>query len=116
MLKLTKTINKFFLLFKTMIKSIIKEIKMSDNELTIIRKYAVIPVDDTEGFDLKVFDEMDKIIGEYLIRYQEIIDDIIYKNIPTSILQVMKLRIENELMERRLKENDNKNHGGIKNE
>ena len=37
-----------------------------------------------------------------MIKYANLIDDYIYKNIPTNVLQGMKLKIENELMERTL--------------
>ena len=39
-----------------------------------------------------------------ILDYPELIE--FYKNIPTNVLQVMKLKIENELIERKLKEND----------
>lgn len=39
----------------------------------------------------------------YLIKKQELLEDFIYKNLETSILQGMKLKIENELLQRKLK-------------
>lgn len=43
---------------------------------------------------------------QYILEYKKLVEDFMYKNIPTHILKAMKLKIENELIERKLKEND----------
>ena len=43
-------------------------------------------------------------ITEYEIKKRELLEDFIYKNLETKILQGMKLKIENELLQRKLKE------------
>lgn len=40
---------------------------------------------------------------QHEIKKQELLEDFVYKNLETSILQAMKLKIENELFERILK-------------
>lgn len=47
-------------------------------------------------------DYMTKIVSHMIIKKAELIDDFIYKNLDTHILQAMKLKIENELMQRNL--------------
>ena len=42
----------------------------------------------------------------YILEYRKLVEDFMYKNIPTHILKAMKLKIENELIERKLKEDD----------
>lgn len=42
---------------------------------------------------------------QYILDYRRLVEDFMYKNIPTHILKAMKLKIENELIERKLKEN-----------
>lgn len=44
---------------------------------------------------------------QYIIKKQELIEDYIYKSLKTSTLQTMKLKIENELLYRELKEQTN---------
>ena len=44
--------------------------------------------------------------AQYILEYRKLVEDFMYKNIPTHILKAMKLKIENELIERKLKEND----------
>ncbi|MDD3238255.1 MAG: hypothetical protein PHV37_09190 [Candidatus Gastranaerophilales bacterium] len=46
---------------------------------------------------------MGKVVTDFVVKKAEIIDDFIYKNLETNILEMMKLKIENELMTRRLK-------------
>lgn len=51
-------------------------------------------------------DRLTRMVHQMVIKKNEIIDDFIYKNLETHILQAMKLKIENELMERKLKFNE----------
>ena len=78
---------------------------MSDN-FHILKRQIKISNKDDEGFNIVETNELDKIIREFAVKYAKFVDDYIYKNIPTNVLQVMKLKIENELLERKLKEND----------
>ncbi len=77
---------------------------MKDN-LYIKRKLA-ISNEDNEGLYIVETNELDKITREFAVKYANLVDEYIYKNIPTNILQEMKLKIENELLERKLKAND----------
>lgn len=58
-------------------------------------------------FELQEVTEVDNILKKITtksqLEYAKMLDDYIYKNIPTNILQGMKLKIENELLERKLK-------------
>jgi hypothetical protein len=55
-------------------------------------------------------DEVHRQFLQHEIKKQELIEDFVYKNLETNILQAMKLKIENELFERRLKgERNNEN-------
>ena len=71
--------------------------------LTIINK-------DDYGFEISEAKEVNNIFQgfstKFQIEYAKMLDDYIYKNIPTNVLEGMKLKIENELMERKLKDND----------
>lgn len=49
------------------------------------------------------FWELEKYARNIIIEKTKLIDDFIYKNLETNVLQSMKLKIENELLERRLK-------------
>lgn len=90
-------------------KNILENKIMIDNfyrtktTLTIINK-------DDYGFELSVAKEVNNILQglstKIQIEYAKMLDDYIYKNIPTNVLEGMKLKIENELMERKLKGND----------
>ena len=40
------------------------------------------------------------------LKKQQLIEDFIYKHLETHTLELMKLKIENELLERRLKESE----------
>lgn len=40
------------------------------------------------------------------LKKQQLIDDFVYKHLETHTLELMKLKIENELLERRLKESE----------
>lgn len=57
-----------------------------------------------------IFSEIDNSLSnyaaQYILEYKKLVEDFMYKNIPTHILKAMKLKIENELIERKLKEND----------
>lgn len=55
---------------------------------------------------LVIQERMNKAVQNFMMKKAELLDDYIYKNLETSVLQGMKLKIENELLERRLKEND----------
>lgn len=49
-------------------------------------------------------EKMNEVVQNFMIEKAKLLDDYIYKNLETSILQGMKLKIENELLERRLKQ------------
>lgn len=52
----------------------------------------------------------DRFCTQMLIKKQQLVDDFIYKRLETNVLSAMKVKIENELLERRMKEsktNDN---------
>lgn len=53
---------------------------------------------------LIIRDKMNKITRDLILKKAELLDDFIYKNLETNTLQGMKLKIENELMERKLKD------------
>ena len=78
---------------------------MTDNYQILKRKLAISNKDD-KGFNIVETDELDKITREFVVKYANLVDEYIYKNIPTNVLQGMKLKIENELLERKLKGND----------
>lgn len=61
---------------------------------------------DNEGFNVVELNELPRVTREIAVKYANLVDEYIYKNIPTNILQGMKLKIENELLERKLKEYD----------
>lgn len=73
---------------------------MTDN-FQILKQQIKISSRDDEGFSMVVTNEFDRIAREITIKYAKLVDDYIYKNIPTNILQGMKLKIENELLERK---------------
>ena len=77
---------------------------MIDKELN--RAFIINKCDENE----LIFTECNKYLSnyaaQYILEYRKLVEDFIYKNIPTNVLQVMKLKIENELIERKLKEND----------
>lgn len=78
---------------------------MEDKEQIFKRKFVISNKDD-EGFNMVEINELDRITREFAVKYANLVDEYIYKNIPTNILQGMKLKIENELLERKLKEYD----------
>lgn len=49
-------------------------------------------------------EKLDRAAHEYIIKKQSLIEDYIYKNLETSVLEAMKCKIENELLERRMKD------------
>lgn len=51
-----------------------------------------------------VRDKITKMITNHIVEKNKLIEDFIYKNLDTNVLEAMKLKIENELLERRLKE------------
>lgn len=55
---------------------------------------------------LVLLEKMNEAAQNFILEKSKLLDDYIYKNLETSVLQGMKLKIENELFERRLKEND----------
>ena len=77
---------------------------MTDKELN--RTFIINKCDENE----LIFTECNKYLSnyatQYILEYRKLIEDFAYKNIPTSILQAMKLKIENELTERKLKEKE----------
>lgn len=77
-----------------------------DYKLLKLEHHFAISNKDDEGFNVVETNELDKITREFAVKYANLVDDYIYKNIPTNILQGMKLKIENELLERKLKNND----------
>ena len=71
-----------------------------------LERYLTTQNKDDNGFDISINDNINQYCQMISIRYVKLLDDYIYKNIPTEVLQGMKLKIENELLERRLKDND----------
>ena len=51
-----------------------------------------------------VSDTITKMATNHIVEKNKLIEDFIYKNLDTNVLEAMKLKIENELLERRLKE------------
>jgi len=51
-----------------------------------------------------VSDTITKMTTNHIVEKNKLIEDFIYKNLDTNVLEAMKLKIENELLERRLKE------------
>ncbi len=81
---------------------------MTDVFYTPNKRILTIANKDDYGFQITEREEaVGKIIHEYaqryVIEYVKLRDKFIYKNIPTNVLQDMKLVIENELKERKLK-------------
>lgn len=77
-----------------------------DNILTI--KHHIMPVKNNEkelAFDL-VREGITQTVFSYVIQKNKLVEDFIYKNLETSVLQTMKLKIENELMTRLLQEDN----------
>lgn len=79
---------------------------MNTPKYTTIKRTFAIDNKTDEGFDILEFNDLHRAIQKHIIRYAQFLDDYIYKNIPSNVLQGMKLKIENELMERRLKGDD----------
>ena len=59
-----------------------------------------------EVLEFGVTDKVLKTMEIQQLKKQQLIDDFIYKNLETHTLELMKLKIENELLERRLKESE----------
>ena len=53
-----------------------------------------------------VSDKIAQMATNHIVEKNRLIEDYIYKNLETHILELMKLKIENELLERRLKESE----------
>ena len=79
---------------------------MNTPKYTTLKRTFAIDNKTDEGFDILEFNDLHRVVQEHVIRYAQLLDDYIYKNIPSNVLQGMKLKIENELMERRLKGDD----------
>ena len=80
---------------------------MTDSFYTPNKSILTIANKDNYGFQIAELKEANgKIIHEYakryVIEYIKLRDRFIYKNIPTNVLQDMKLVIENELKERKI--------------
>lgn len=75
----------------------ISPVRVDDNILA----FGVI--EETKGFA----DRIHQLQTQYVIKKQELIEDFIYKNLETNILETMKVKIENELLDRKLKEQTN---------
>lgn len=65
--------------------------------------FAFDVIKETKGFA----DRIQQLQTQYFIKKQELIEDFIYKNLETNILETMKVKIENELLDRKLKEQTN---------
>lgn len=61
--------------------------------------------DEKELIFSEINSSLSKYAVQYILEYRRLVEDFMYKNIPTHILKAMKLKIENELIERKLKEN-----------
>lgn len=57
-----------------------------------------------EVLEFGVTDKVLKTMEIQQLKKQQLIDDFIYKNLETHTLELMKLKIENELLQRKLKE------------
>lgn len=79
---------------------------MNTPKYTTIKQTFAIDNKTVDGFDVLEFDNLHRVVQEHVIRYVQLLDDYIYKNIPSNVLKGMKLKIENELMERMLKGDD----------
>lgn len=79
---------------------------MIDNFYITKKTLTIVNKDDC-GFEIAETKKVNNIFQGFTtkiqIEYAKMLDDYIYKNIPTNVLQGMKLKIENELMERKLK-------------
>ena len=80
---------------------------MTDNFYISKKTLSIVNKNDY-GFEIAEASTVDNLFKGFTtkiqIEYAKMLDDFIYKNIPTNILQGMKLKIENELLERKLKE------------
>ena len=59
-----------------------------------------------EILEFGVTDSVLKTMEIQQLKKQQLIEDFVYKHLETHILELMKLKIENELLERRLKESE----------
>ena len=64
--------------------------------------FAFDVVEEAKGFDNRIHQSQ----MQYAIKKQELLEDFIYKNLETNILEAMKVKIENELLDRKLKEDN----------
>ena len=71
----------------------------NDNIRVKISSVRVDVIEETKGFA----DRIQQLQTQYVIKKQELIEDFIYKNLETNILETMKVKIENELLDRKLK-------------
>ena len=51
-----------------------------------------------------VSDKIAKMATNHIVEKNKLIEDFIYKNLDTNVLETMKCKIENELLQRKLKE------------
>ena len=82
-----------YLLFNDNIRVKISSVRVDDNI------FAFDVIEETKGFA----DRIQQLQTQYVIKKQELIEDFIYKNLETNILETMKVKIENELLDRKLK-------------
>ena len=79
------------------------------NEITLKSDFELLE-NNKNVMKIKETNYIDEVHQQFLqheIKKQELIEDFVYKNLETYILQAMKLKIENELFERRLKRGRN---------
>lgn len=78
---------------------------MADNIYATHKRILTIVNKDDCGFEIAELEEANGIIHEYaqryVIEYIKLRDRFIYKNIPTNVLEDMKLIIENEVKSRK---------------
>lgn len=78
---------------------------MTDNFYTTKKTLTIVNKDDY-GFEIAEASEVDNLFKGFTtkiqIEYAKMLEDYIYKNIPTNVLQGMKLKIENEILRRKL--------------
>lgn len=83
------------------------------NEITLKSDFELLE-NNKNVMKIKETNYIDEVHQQFLqheIKKQELIEDFVYKNLETYILQAMKLKIENELFERRLKRGRNNENG-----
>ena len=71
---------------------------MNTPKYTTLKRTFAIDNKTDEGFDILEFNDLHRVVQEHVIRYAQLLDDYIYKHIPTNDLKGIQLKIENELM------------------